>query len=48
MLPVLFGVLGLPLVYVLARRLLRSRAAGLGAALRAGRFRPSTSPTRKT
>ncbi len=31
-LPVLFGVLGLPLVYVLARRLLRSRAAGLGAA----------------
>jgi len=31
-LPVLFGVLGLPLVYALARRLLRSRAAGLGAA----------------
>lgn len=29
---VLFGLLGLPLVYVLARRLLRSASAGLGAA----------------
>ncbi len=33
LLPALFGVLGLPLIYVLARRLLASRVAGLGAAL---------------
>lgn len=32
LLPALFGVLGLPLVYVLARRLLGSRAAAVGAA----------------